>query len=451
LAEGFLHMQRWELDSKHFGPGNPTACTGEAIFGLISLLLRPFAPLRQRLEVATARLEAVPAFLRNASRQTHSAPAAWLQRARRECTGARLLLGRGVDRLLADEQQAAPDFRAAADRALRAFERFDAFLASEVVITRDYACGDEALDRILRHAHGLNHGADELEHMALEHLRRETDALGDRNPDATSESVSGVGRYPALWRQVAELAREHDLVTFPDWPVRFVQTPAWAREAAPYLYFLPYRSPPPMDDLPEVDHFVPPEANEPTIKLNHVVHHASLGHHVQNWHAARAQSRVGRIAAVDCASRIAMLCGGTLAEGWATYAVDLAEEVGFLTEVERLAQHRTRMKMAARAMVDIRLHQGRFGLEDAVEFYIRHAGMSESAAQAEAVKNSLFPGGACMYIAGWDAIWRLRRALQARYSLRTLHDRLLSFGSVPVSLIARAMLRAPTVPALTEL
>jgi uncharacterized protein (DUF885 family) len=187
-----------------------------------------------------------------------------------------------------------------------------------------------------------------------------------------------------------------------------------------------------------VEYFVPPGADDATIKLNHVVHHASLGHHVQNWFAHRASSRIGRIAATDCASRIAMLCGGTLAEGWACYATDLADELGFLTPAESYAQHRAHLRLAARAVVDIRLHDRRFSLADATRFYVERVGMTGAAAQAEAVKNTLFPGTACMYLAGWDGIWRLRRQAHS-LPLRDFHDRLLSFGSVPVSLVARHM------------
>jgi uncharacterized protein (DUF885 family) len=98
-------------------------------------------------------------------------------------------------------------------------------------------------------------------------------------------------------------------------------------------------------------------------------------------------------------------------------------------------------------VVDVRLHDGRFTLEDATAFYRDRVGMAPAAAQAEAVKNSLFPATACMYLAGWDGIRRLRRALEARdggaFSLGRFHDRLLSYGSVPVALIAAEMLGRP--------
>src|SRR4029450_6493018 len=139
----------------------------------------------------------------------------------------------------------------------------------------------------------------------------------------------------------------------PDSPIRYVPRPLWARLAAPHLYFLPYHSPAPLDDPQELEYFVtpidaelppssppspppaplddpqdlesfvtpidadmPPDEQERllrathdgVIKLNHVVHHGGIGHHVQNWYAAHAPSRIGRIAAVDCASRIALFC-----------------------------------------------------------------------------------------------------------------------------------------------
>jgi uncharacterized protein (DUF885 family) len=186
--------------------------------------------------------------------------------------------------------------------------------------------------------------------------------------------------------------------------------------------------------------------NDGVIKLNHVVHHGSIGHHVQNWWAFRAASRVGRIAAVDCASRIAMLCGGTMAEGWACYATVLVAEHGGLTPLEAYAERHSRVRMACRAVVDVELHRGRMSLDEAAAFYRERAGMGEVAARGEAVKNSMFPGGAVMYLAGTDAVHALRRRVEARegsaFDVARFHDVFLSHGSVPVALVAEAMERA---------
>jgi uncharacterized protein (DUF885 family) len=182
--------------------------------------------------------------------------------------------------------------------------------------------------------------------------------------------------------------------------------------------------------------------NTSVIKLNHVVHHGAIGHHVQNFRAYAGASEIGRVAAVDCASRIGMFLGGTMAEGWACYATDLMDEYGFFTADESIAQQHTRARLLARALVDIRLHERSFTFDDAVAVYRDALGMADEAARAEACKNSMFPGTAVMYWLGTSGLHELRaeraRIEGAAFSLRAFHDQLLAFGSIPVPLIARA-------------
>ena len=181
--------------------------------------------------------------------------------------------------------------------------------------------------------------------------------------------------------------------------------------------------------------------NNGVIKLNHVVHHGAIGHHVQNDYAYRGDSRIGRVAAVDCASRIGMFLGGTMAEGWACYATDLMDEIGFFTADESLAQQHTRARLMARAVVDLGLHTGSMTFDDAVAVYRDRVGMSPEMAHGEACKNSMFPATAIMYWLGTDGLHRLRRARTRAdgtgFSLRAFHDRVLSFGSIPVPLLER--------------
>jgi hypothetical protein len=289
--------------------------------------------------------------------------------------------------------------------------------------------------------------------VAAEHWQEALERLATRHA-----TVAGYyTRYTEIWQEARAAALAHDLVSWPDYPIRYVPQPLWAREAAPSLYFLFYRAPAAFDHVPVVDYLVTPvgpdlpqeealrrlrAANDAVIKLNHVVHHGGLGHHVQNWYAYhRAVSRIGRVAAVDCASRIALFCGGTMAEGWATYATDLMDEIGYLDPNEQVLHIQGRLRMAARALVDVRLHQGAWTLEQAAAFYREQTGMPPDAARAEAVKNSMFPGAALMYLMGNDLLHRLRREHSRRRSFdpRRFHDRVLAHGSIPVALIAAAM------------
>lgn len=480
LAAGFLAIEEWEQRSGHFERGNPSNAVGEAAFGVISLFLRPFAPLGQRVEAAIGRLEGIPGLLASARNAVRVAPPAWTERAMRECDGTLALLTGGIDRLIHDEGIAEPRagrLRRAAATAARAVGDHRQHLATDLLHrpSEEYAAGPEALDLLLRRAHFIDQPADELERFAAEQLDASLAAL---SAGATDLGYTGWGdalavladthptagcyeqRYGEVWEQARAAAVAHDLLTWPDFPIRYVPRPIWARAAAPSLYFLFYRAPAAFDRVEVVDYLIEPlerdwpaerqeellrATNDSVIKLNHVLHHGGIGHHVQNWHAARATSRVGRVAAVDCASRTAMPCGGTMAEGWACYATDLMGEVGFLTPLERLSQVHGRARMAARALVDLRLHGGSLSLDDAARFYEESVQMPAPAARAEAVKNSMFPGMALIYLFGNDQIRALRHEIAAmegdRFSLRRFHDRFLAFGSLPVALIADAMRR----------
>ena len=65
-----------------------------------------------------------------------------------------------------------------------------------------------------------------------------------------------------------------------------------------------------------------------------------------------------------------------MAEGWACYATDLIAEAGGLTELELLNHRRSRVRMCARAIVDVELHNQRMTLDEAAEFYQESSGMA---------------------------------------------------------------------------
>ena len=444
LAAGYLRTQIGEFQSDHFHRGNPSLYTGEAVFGLMSLFLTDFGPLAERIDSAAARLAGLPRLLDQGRTNVREAPIGWTERAIKECNGLTAFLTDGITRLPTPAPAALADRAATALAAVAGFRHY-----LETDLRRrpraDCAAGPEALELNLRDGHCLTTSANELAAYAESELQLAQGALA-RVTAPPPEPPARRARYQELWNEVRTLADLHGLLTWPDFPIRYVDRPEWAQAAAPDLYFLYYRSPAAFNQPPVHEYLVPPELpSESAIKLNHVVHHGGIGHHVQNWHAARASSAIGRIAAVDCASRIAMLCGGTMAEGWACYATDLMGEIGFLTPAEQYDELATRCRMCARAVVDVRLHQGQFTLAEAAEYYQRETGMPAAAAMGEAVKNSMFPGGAVMYLTGRDEIHGLRRALSARlgsaFNLRAFHDQFLSYGSIPVTLIASDMMQ----------
>ena len=480
LADGALEIALTEHESRHFVHANPSLWTGEAIFGVLSLITRDSAPISGRLRAAHQRLNAIPAFLADMTNVLGAAPADWINRARRECHAASALFGDALPAWLRELAAADADnvagidvaaWIAASSTAAGAFVKLGAWLVGSPRTDRPPRAGNDLIELLLRRGHWSTTPIADLLSEATDALNEATARLQEMaRPFGGWSAVQGLlaaehpkaedylTRFGEKWTACRQAAIDHDLVTWPVAPLRYVPIPAHTREAASSLYYLNYRSPAPFDPHGMFDYVVPPidgltsdaldarlrMVNDSVITLNHVVHHGAIGHHVQNHHAYAGASRVGRVAAVDTANRIAMFSGGSLAEGWACYVCDLMEEIGFLTPLEQVAQQHTRARIAARAVADLSIHTGALTPPQAVQLYVDRACMSEAAAHGEAVRNTMFPGTAVMYWLGTRGLHRLRASVRLRqgeaFSMRAFHDRVLSYGAIPVMLISRLML-----------
>jgi len=458
LAAGFCEIQRSENGLAHGPRGNPALWSGEAIFSVISLMIRDFAPLETRARSAEARMISIPDFLSEARHVIgeRPLPSPWVKRALRDCTGADLLFSNGIERWLGDPS---PSIRQAATRARDAFREFVEWIgALPVASAETMACGTKHYDLLLRRGHQCSRSRSELltdakrcldeEVARLDEMCREarrTFAEAQRElADDQPTSDEYLAEFGKQWIACRKAIVDADVLSWPDWPIRYDEIPPFTRDAAPHLYYLFYRSPAPFDSYAEYTYVVSRGWSRSTIRLNHVLHHGGVGHHVQNWFAYhRAAARTGRIAAVDCANRIGMFCGGSMAEGWACYATGLMGEIGGLSALELISEQHSRIRQLARAVIDLSFHAGELSFDDAVALWVEKTGMSADIAQAEVVKCSMFPATPVMYWLGTQGILDLRREMRARegsgFSLKRFHDSLLSYGSIPVPMIARLM------------
>ncbi len=109
LAISFLDVQIAEAESLHFQRGNPSLALGEAVFGVVSLITRPFAPAAQRVRALAGRLDAIPRFLAGARQSiAGGVPDPWRAKCLHECEGATRLLRQGVAIWLEAESVGAP-------------------------------------------------------------------------------------------------------------------------------------------------------------------------------------------------------------------------------------------------------------------------------------------------------------------------------------------------------
>ena len=132
---------------------------------MIALFLTSFAPLAERLDAAIDRLHAIPRLLAEGQAAVRSAPAAWTDRALRECGGLLALLAGGTEQLIRGEGIAqvcgvavAGHFRAAAASAAHAVATYQVFLGDQLRprATDEYGCGAAAFDLYMRQGHCLD-------------------------------------------------------------------------------------------------------------------------------------------------------------------------------------------------------------------------------------------------------------------------------------------------------
>jgi uncharacterized protein (DUF885 family) len=127
------------------------------------------------------------------------------------------------------------------------------------------------------------------------------------------------------------------------------------------------------------------------------------------------------------------------AEGWALYCEELMKEKGFYPDAGSIIiQLKDQLWRACRVVIDVRLHTGKFSFEDAVEMLVRTARLEEVSAEAEVRRYTQTPTQPLSYLIGRIEIERLHRDFVKKYphvSLKDFHDRLLSYGTIPVRLV----------------
>jgi uncharacterized protein (DUF885 family) len=130
------------------------------------------------------------------------------------------------------------------------------------------------------------------------------------------------------------------------------------------------------------------------------------------------------------------------------YSEQLMREEGFDDDARfRLAMHTDAIWRACRIILDIRLHRGEIGVDEAVDFLVGQTGFERANAQAEVRRYTYTPAYQLSYLLGKVLLLGLRdeerRRLGARFRLRDFHDTLLRNGSIPISFHRRILRDGP--------
>jgi uncharacterized protein (DUF885 family) len=430
---------------------------GDALF---SLFARDFAPLAERLESITKRLEAVPAFLEQHKTRA-TAPQVRLWQELEIDSGEQMpflfdeikAAGHGV----LDEKAQLRLGRAVETAAAATAAYTEAIKAAMGSTVEPWALGSADYDQLvgLRAFDGLD--ASQIleigeQQLAFNKAARVDDArqidpavpepaIVDRvksNHPATFEEAL-VAYKDAMMRARAHIV-EHGIATLPAGEtISVIPTPEYLRTVIP---FAAYFEPPKFDKHPSGIYIVTPSVgNDPNAMREHnyasisntSVHEAYPGHHLQ------LSAAIGHPSLVRLATD-----APEFVEGWGMYSEQMMREQGFDNGPEfLLAMHTDAIWRACRIILDVRMHRGEMTVEQGTAFLIEHTGFERANAQAEVFRYTYTPTYQLSYLLGKVLLLGLRadeqKRLGDRFSLKAFHDTLLRNGSLPISFHRRLL------------
>ena len=449
-------------------PQRHPAAVLEVVAGVFPLLVRELGSPRERVEALESRLAGVPTLLGEATEALEPGPStAALESGVDYAEGLLDLVGPTARAFAAaaGHDGAVDKASAAAVAALAAYRDH---LRRELAPTAvgECAAGEAVLEDILRWEHVLDEPPEALAAYGREVLDETRAAMeGIAAAAGYADAAAAVAAAQAItptaaglvddYRRAVDEARafvvEHDIAGLPEGEeLEVVATPAFLRSLLP---FAAYDAPGPFAERQLGFYYVTPppeELDEDEVRAilrGHSsaslrttgVHEAYPGHHLQLVSANSAPTLARRIAGLPDG-------GNLLVEGWAFYCEELMDREGFLDDpVVRLMRLNDQIWRACRVVIDVELHLGRMGLDQAVDFLAREAAMNRREAELECRRYAEEPGQAMSYLLGKREVLRLARRWDEERggTLRAFHDELLSWGSLPPAVIAWGMGLAP--------
>ena len=428
---------------------------------LFLVFARDYAPLAERLGAAAARMEAIPAYLAS-SRSRASVPQVRLWQ-ELEIESARDLPTLFDEVVAAGRSAAVPAtdqarLERAANVARAAVADYTTWLEGTIPGgVDDWELGRERYDALvgLRAFDGLD--ADAILAIGQEQLalNKEARVAAAKEIDPTVDEATVVDRiktdHPATFAEALESysdamlrARQylidHDIVTVPDDEhLDVVETPDFLRNVIP---FAAYFEPPKFDRDPSGIYVVTRsvdasprsmrEHNYSSIS-NTSIHEAYPGHHLQLSVASRHPS-LTRLT-TDAPEFV---------EGWGMYSELMMREQGFDDAPNfRLNMHTDAIWRACRIVLDVRMHRGEVGVDEAIRWMVEQTSFEEPNARAEVHRYTYTPTYQLSYLLGRVLLLQLRadeqRRLGGSFSLRDFHDTLLRNGSLPISFQRRLL------------
>lgn len=471
-------LQSWAWDPQLY-----SGLAGSAIY---SLMAREFAPLPQRLNAASARMEKIPALFAQMRENLDPArvPQVHAQTVARQNAGILALVGEFIEPNINQLSGAERERLQAAIAGLRdAVAEHQTWLDEELVPNAkgDFRIGQALYDQKLEFSLNAALSRQDIGQRARDELTRirermyaiAREVLKDRpdapaTPQTPDEAQQQAAIEAALelayaerpdrdavvdyakktLQQATDFTREHGIATVPEAPVQIILMPEFQRGVAVAYCDSPgpldkgldtyYAISPIPDDWSreQADSFLR-EYNNRMIHLLSI-HEGVPGHYLEGAHS------------VDNPSTLrAVLRSGPFAEGWAVYTEKVMTDAGYLDHdpLFELVQLKFYARAVANAILDQGVHVDGWSREQAMDLMVRQTFQQESEAAGKWVRAQLTSAQLASYFVGAQEHFDMRKAVEASrgdaFQLKQYHDQVLSLGAPPVRFARQLLLDEP--------
>ena len=437
------------LDSES---ADPQLYVNECANGIFTLLQKDYASNRQRARAATARLQQMPALLQTARSNLTRPVKLYASLAIDAIRGGDDLYRTSLE-ALTPGVPAAERRRlfAARDAALAALHGFADWLSADLASMPDWQpMGEAAYVDLLKQVLLLPMDARDVAHLgeveltryrALEALLKDPKMASpdpSRAAHVPRDQAEFLASYESRLREITDHLRSNDLITLPPYlgAFRVRQLPDAFKPTSPGGFMNP---PGLYDRDPDGFYFIPtynPQSGNFYIRAaiedpRPILGHEGIpGHFLQISVANHLSDEIRR-----------QHSDTVFVEGWALYCEEMLMRTGLYPDnsaaqgqILRLSRYR-----AARIGVDVNLHTGRWTFPQAVDYFMQAGGLDREAAEGEAAGAASMPSQKISYITGkWQIMQLLGRYRDQQgdsFKLGDFHDLLISYGSLPLSVI----------------
>ena len=481
-----LRSDLWNLDTFQSWAWDPQVYSGLAGGAIYNLMARDFAPMSQRLESATARMEKIPGIFAQmrANLDPARVPKIHAETVAKQNAGvlslvdqfitpnAGQLSGRDRQRLdaaVANLRKAVADQQQWFDKTLVPNARGDFRIGQKLYDEKLRFSLDSTLSRaeikqraqaeiklVRSQMYGIARSVLKDKPGASARPATPTDAQQQQAIEAalelayaqrpTRDQVVAAAKQALV--DATAFVRDKNLVTVPSDPVKVILMPEFQRGVAVAYCDSPgpldkgldtYFAISPIPDdwtTAQSDSFLR-EYNSRMIQLL-TIHEAMPGHYLEGAHSAQFPSTLR-----------AVLRSGLFAEGWAVYGERMMTDAGYDNgdPLFKLVQRKFYLRTIANALLDQGVHVDGWSREQAMQLMTHDAFQQEREASGKWVRAQLSSAQLPTYFVGVQEQFDLRHAMEAKlgdkFDLKAYHDQVLSYGAPPVRYVRELMLDEP--------